>query len=312
MRDLSGYRSGRLLVLRIADANATARAVKWVCQCDCGQTKSVPHQTLTRPNATKSCGCLITESVKRRATKHGASRGAGESSDTYRVWLGMRTRCTNPKREKWHRYGGRGIRVCERWDSFAAFLEDMGPRPSPKHSIDRIDNDGNYEPGNCRWATSGEQFRNTSRPCKVVASGMGAMIVSDAERATGISRFTIYRRLRREAHGDPLRPKKAIKRIRIGNEMLTATEIARKFGISIRLAYKRVASGDAAELRPARAARVLVFNGIEDTAEGWAARLGLSKWTVYARMGRGLPVQEILSTTRLPDRPRMKPTEPKA
>lgn len=84
-------------------------------------------------------------------------------SPEYYSWMSMKSRCTNPNRENWMRYGGRGITVCERWMKFSNFLEDMGLRPGPKYSIDRIDPDGNYEPGNCRWATSAEQAMNKRR-----------------------------------------------------------------------------------------------------------------------------------------------------
>lgn len=93
--------------------------------------------------------------------RHGHKSG-GKASPEYQAWAAMRCRCSNSRDPHWPRYGGRGIRVCERWDSFESFLADLGPRPSPSHSLDRIDSDGNYEPTNCRWATKAEQSRNRS------------------------------------------------------------------------------------------------------------------------------------------------------
>lgn len=103
--------------------------------------------------------------------KHGASRRSGKTAE-YQIWLAMRQRCSNPRKRQFADYGGRGVVVCPKWDDFAAFLEDMGPRPTPRHSIDRWpDKDGNYEPGNCRWATATEQASNTRR--NVVVSVYG-------------------------------------------------------------------------------------------------------------------------------------------
>lgn len=119
----------------------------------------------------------------------------------YKSWWGMIMRCTNPRNRKYRLYGGRGIQICDRWRlSFDAFISDMGPRPSPKHSIDRIDNDGNYEPGNCRWATMKEQNLNKQRTRYLVVDGT-RVPVSLAADAAGLSRNTVFTRL---ANGEGL------------------------------------------------------------------------------------------------------------
>lgn len=123
-------------------------------RCDCGGT-TISQRTPLVKGVTKSCGCLSAKLSKKRFTKHGKYQTA-----EYTIWVGMIQRCENPKSFAYSYYGGRGIRVCERWRLFENFLEDMGPRTSQSHSIDRINNDGNYEPSNCRWATPKEQSNN--------------------------------------------------------------------------------------------------------------------------------------------------------
>jgi hypothetical protein len=163
--DHTGQRFGRWTVLAFAKSDARGQA-HWLCKCDCGEQKVVRGADL-RNGSTFSCGCFKTAASILRNIRHGHARH-GSISPEYRSWYALRGRCTNPKNTRYGDWGGRGIRVCDRWRSFDNFLADMGRKPSPEYSIERRDNDGHYEPSNCYWATRKEQRAN-QRPARKAA-----------------------------------------------------------------------------------------------------------------------------------------------
>ena len=169
--DISGRQFGRLTVVGRHDS--TAHGVRWRCRCDCGAEVTAFGSDLRR-GFTRSCGCLQQQTTRRnnaRRATHGAKRGGAETP-TYKSWRSMRDRCLNANHSSFGRYGARGIRVCERWHAFENFLADMGERPAGK-TLDRYPNgDGNYEPGNCRWATPSLQNHNRRMPGKSAYRGV--------------------------------------------------------------------------------------------------------------------------------------------
>lgn len=152
LMDLTGRRFGYLLVVKVARTRSGPHR-NWVCYCACGRETEVSGFCL-RTGRTRSCGCLSKTMQRLAVTKHGMCRAR-----EYNSWSEMRRRCNTKDHHKYHLYGGRGITICPEWDDFSVFYEDMGPRP-PGTSLDRIDVNGNYDPGNCRWATNSEQVRN--------------------------------------------------------------------------------------------------------------------------------------------------------
>lgn len=187
--DNTGLRFGRLVGVKRIGGQI------WLWRCDCGSLIERPAASVRFGN-TSSCGCFRKDDAVRRATTHGLSK---TGDDRYRTWESMRKRCNNPNDTHYHRYGGRGIKVCDRWDDFALFAADMGPKPTPEHSIDRIDNNGNYCPENCRWASDDEQRANKEYHPKqkpLVIFGQQYSSINNAALELGVSTWSIYKLIR--------------------------------------------------------------------------------------------------------------------
>ena len=191
--DLSGHRFGRWQALRLI--NRGKKYTEWLCRCDCGNERIVQTMNL-RAGISQSCGCLLADKNIARRT-HGHSP-RGHISATYRCWRHAKSRCFDPNTPDFPRYGGRGITMCDRWrNSFEAFLEDMGEKPKGM-SIDRFPNrNGNYEPGNCRWATPTEQARNQDRFVPITWRGETLLMCEWAERLNIPPLVLSKRKLRR-------------------------------------------------------------------------------------------------------------------
>lgn len=205
--DLTGQTFGRLTALRRVENDKHGKT-RWVCLCECG-AETVRSANRMRRGESLSCGCLQRETNVSAPTRHGAAK-VGRTTREYEAWSNMLARCENPKATHFEFYGGRGIMVCKDWHDFALFIADMGPKPTPKHSLDRINVNGNYEPTNCRWATPHEQMRNTRRNRFVTHNGETLTLAEWAERL-GTSGTVIGLRLRHgwseeKAVTEPVRP----------------------------------------------------------------------------------------------------------
>jgi len=186
-QDITGKKFNLLTVLR--EAGIKKGSYQWECLCDCGNIY-VTDGCRLRTNRVKSCGCTRRNNLIKTVTKHGLCY-----TNEYKIWTGIKYRILNKKRTGYHRYGGRGIKLCERWTVFENFLNDMGPRPSKDHSVDRINNNGDYEPENCRWATRRQQNNNTRKTINFTINGR-TLSKADWAREAGIKYMTLDHRLR--------------------------------------------------------------------------------------------------------------------
>lgn len=191
--DMTGKRIGRWTVLGEAPKSATSNHKRWLCRCDCGTERPLKGSDLrARLHEDRSCGCFARELASARLTTHGNT-----NTPEFETWMSMIKRCEHPRHHAYDQYGGRGITVCKRWrESFELFLQDMCRRPSPDHSIERIDNNCGYDPSNCRWATRKDQQRN-KRSNRILVFSNESLCVTEWSEKTGIPRRIIFDRLRR-------------------------------------------------------------------------------------------------------------------
>lgn len=249
MKNLTGKTFGKLRVIAEAGRNSRKR-VLWDCVCSCGNKKTASSALLINGHV-QSCGCKVLEVMKELHKTHGLRYSA-----EYMVWSGMISRCENSNCERFHNYGGRGIRICERWKRFENFFADMGPRPSNEHSIDRRNNGGNYTPRNCRWATRLEQSTNR-RNNRLLTFREETHCASEWSRQLGIPYRTIMSRIR---YGLPV------------EKILSGSRVVQ------------------------RNHRFLEFNGERNTIAEWSRRLKIKSGTIAARLHRGWNTERALTT----------------
>lgn len=192
-KTLIGDRFGRLLVVGLDPIRTASKNRLWVCECECGKRTSVLTQSLVE-GKTKSCGC---GNNRPGGVGHGMS-----TTDEHHAWHNMVSRCTDPTNSMWYLYGGRGIKVCPQWiESFAQFLEEVGAKHAPGLTLDRVNNDEGYCPGNVRWATPREQAENR-RTTRKLSIGGETMSLAAWGRRNGVSKSNVYSRIR--AGWDPV------------------------------------------------------------------------------------------------------------
>lgn len=219
----------------------------------------------------------------------------------YNIWSGMKKRCGRPENKDFHIYGGKGITVCKRWrDSFENFYEDMGPRPSERHSLDRIDGTKGYEPSNCRWATHTEQCRNKSSNRHLTYMGKTQTITEwaielDLKKSTISKRLGVYGMSDEEAL---TRPTDNTVTLTFGGKCQSVVEWAKEIGMDYSSLHKRLRSGMSvheALTKPKKQTRMLTYNGKCQSVSLWAQEFAMNEQTIIKRLEKGMSVEEALT-----------------
>jgi hypothetical protein len=248
VKDIAGQRFDRLLVLGYLGISKNGSAI-WRCQCDCGNIVDVVGHSIRSGHA-KSCGCLSKESTSERFTTHGMS-----GTSAHIAWSNMLQRCQNPINPNYSNYGGRGVTVCDRWQEFENFFADMGEPPAGM-SLDRKDNDGNYDPDNCRWTTNQQQAINKRSNQLLTLDGRTMPMMQWASE-TGIKANTIWYRLDR--------------------------------GWTVEDALTKPVQ------KSWRDNRTITFDGRTMTTAQWSQETGIGKKTIRTRLNRGWTVKDALT-----------------
>lgn len=192
-RDLTGLKFSRWTVIRGPIRRPRKMGwsdlMLWLCRCDCGTEREIARSHLLAASPIKSCGCAHREMLIERNFRHGKSK-----TRIHHTWQSMIGRCSNENNTAYKNYGGRGIRVCDRWQTFENFYEDMFPSYSDDLTIERINNDGNYELGNCEWIPWADQAKNR-RSCRIINTPWGPMNIAEAARRAGIKAITLRQRI---------------------------------------------------------------------------------------------------------------------
>lgn len=240
-KDLIGLKFGKLLVLSKTELRSKGGKVIWKCQCDCGNLKNVQTDYLTC-NQTTSCGCYQKETTSKRFSKHNAKNSENKRlRNLYTTWLSMRDRCNNPNNINFKHYGGRGISVCNEWNDFNVFKNDMGYKPidGNKYTLERIDVNGNYCKENCKWATYIEQANNRRNNRAKYTIDNKEYSIRDIIDITGLSYESIRDRI--EANLNPFKPKtKAHRAIEFNGIVLSIIDWSKKLNVSKHILYRKL------------------------------------------------------------------------
>lgn len=292
VKNLLGHAYGEWTVIQYAGIASNSRKAAWLCECKCGTRKVITSNNLKRA---LSCGCGRREKTILRNTTHGRAR-----SPEHRAWCAMKKRCYNQNDPRYKDWGGRGVIVCDKWrNSFESFLSDMGSRPSNKHSVDRIDVNGNYEPENCRWATSDIQATNTRRNVKLTI-GVDTRCLSEWAREAGVHPATFANRVEANwSEDDLLLPPTKAKQLDFKGKKMTVHEWSVELGISFNTIHDRLTRGWTVEeslgTPPRPTTRLLTFLGKTQSLLCWAEELGINRSTLCHRLNRGWSVDKALS-----------------
>jgi hypothetical protein len=292
--DLAGKKFG--IWTAIQPERTTKRGVYWLCQCECGNQKVV---LATELNRGKHSSC-------NKCTPPNQTHGMRYVPE-YKTWLHMKDRCNNPNNKNYYHYGGRGIKVCERWqESFENFYQDMGPRPGRGYSVDRINNSGDYEPSNTRWATQRQQANNSRKNVRVTFNGETKTVAQWARKIGLDSNALLYRIQAgwdvERALTEPAEPFE--ERILTHNgKSQNMAQWAREIGINTTTLHMRINtygwSVERALTEPVDASkiRLITFNGETKSLSEWAKELGINPTTLSNRINNlGWSVERALST----------------